>query len=183
MDNITTEMKNFIHHEAHHAVDEALAGPQAVNRVIGEAMRHIGSNLTLTSSSYLPLRQDEIMVPPEPMVGQDTRALLLVRRSFHSKNSFQVLATVKVVNPQEPQAEHKLEYTIVYFQPNPDDLSATQFMTLPPELSNEVERQLRQLINREGKVLLQAVMAPNYFDVKQPVEEAIPGAKTEANLL
>ena len=62
--NTLADLNIKIAQQVHAEIDHALESPNHINRVVGEAMRHIGSFLDISSSSYLPVRPEEIIIVP-----------------------------------------------------------------------------------------------------------------------
>lgn len=169
MDNAALEEINRgILNRVQHEVAHALESPTNINRAVGEAMRHIGSLLEMSSATYLPIRQEEVLATPERIRPDSTDAVLLVTRTVTSDNAFMVLSNCKTNGTERA-------FDLVAYQPDNFDLNKTKFVKLPPEVGNEIIRQLNSLISSDGLVLLQVVIAKNYFkNEEQPATETPP---------
>ena len=169
MDNAALEEINRgILNRVQHEVAHALESPTNINRAVGEAMRHIGSLLEMSSATYLPIRQEEVLAVPERSRPDSTDAVLLVTRTVTSDNAFMVLSNCKTNGTERA-------FDLVAYQPDNFDLNKTKFVKLPPEVGNEIIRQLNSLISSDGLVLLQVVIAKNYFKIEeQPAAETTP---------
>ncbi|BAW19258.1 hypothetical protein [Ralstonia phage RP12] len=157
------ELMDFVSHQVAHAAEDVAGSPALINRTVGEAMRHIGSFLEMSSSPYLPVRQDEILVRPEPIVAGERDAVLLITRTLPSDNSYLVMARSQTENGVR-------RFSLMAYQQDNFNLTKTKFLTLPKEVGNEIIRQLGQIITGDGAILLQCVMAKNFFP-ETPAEE------------
>ena len=156
IEQLNLQLLNHIHHEVEHALES----PASINRTVGEAMRHIGSILELNSAAYLPIRREEILVPPIQMRPDSREAVLLLARTISSENAFMVLSNCKTV-------EDKRAFDLVAYKPDTFALNKTRFIKLPTEVGNEIIRQLNELLKTDGTTLLQAVIAKDYFDIEE----------------
>jgi hypothetical protein len=160
MDNLPQQLLQQIHHAAHdaahHAVDEAVGSAPMINRVVGESMRHIAGVLNMNSTSYLPVRPEEILVKPEKFSSVMVDAIVLINRVMPSENSFMVLFNSKDIDGQR-------HYDITMFRPDEFFLNRTKFIQIPNDIGAELVRQANLIIKGEGVTLLQAVMLRNYF--------------------
>ncbi len=152
------ELETRIKHDVDHQLEDALASSTHLHRVIGESMNHIGKILELTSARYLPIRPEEILVKPEVLVEGSREAVLLIRRTLIGPNTFKVLAKVSKADEQGKRA-----ITVTAFSEDPQNLAATRFVTPPQLVADEIVRQLGIYVPNEGVVLLQVVVAPEYF--------------------
>lgn len=171
------ELMHQLSHQIEHAVEDAVSSPSNINRVVGESMRHISAFLELNSSAYLPVRAEEILVQPKVLAPGDRDAVLLVDRTRPSEQSFMVLANSKMVDGGR-------KFSLYAYQQDNFNLSKTKFIVLPNEVGNEIIRQLGEIVKNEGAILLQCVMAKDYFSEEQanavaataPSEPAAPAA-------
>lgn len=166
-----SKLMGIITHQIEHAVEDAIASPAAINRTVGESMRHIGAFLELSATPYLPVRQEEILVPPERMLPNDRSALLLINQHRPSSQSYMVLAQSKTENGIR-------RFTVLAYKQDSFNLAQTKFITLPKEVGNEITRQLDKIVQGDGAVLLQAVMIADYFPENTP--ESTPSAPQAA---
>ncbi|BAW19544.1 hypothetical protein [Ralstonia phage RP31] len=157
------ELMDFVSHQVAHAVEDAAGSPVLINRTVGEAMRHIGSFLEMSASPYLPVRQDEILVRPEPLGAGERDAVLLITRTLPSDNSYLVMARSQTENGVR-------RFSLMAYQQDNFNLTKTKFLTLPKEVGSEIIRQLGQIITGDGAILLQCVMAKDFFP-ETPAEE------------
>lgn len=165
MDNkLIEQLSAQIHHDAHHAAEEAVRSPAAVNRNVGESMRHIGQLLFGHSTPYLPVRPEEVLIPPQPLDQTSLDAIVLVKRQIRSENAFMVMITSK-------GEDNLRNIDLVGFKDDPFDLTNTRFMKLTPQIGNELVRQANLLIKGEGVTLLQAVIVQNFFGTEAPRTE------------
>lgn len=168
MDNTLEQFTAQIHHAAHHAVEEAMGSPAAINRSVGESMRHMGQLLMSQSTSYLPVRKEEILTEPHRLHPNSLQGVVLVNRQIRSENAFLLLITVSGEGDER-------QFTLVGFREDPFNLSQTKFMKIPPNVVDELVRQARIIINGEGVAILQAVLIEKYFELPPP------GAAPEEN--
>lgn len=168
MDNLLQQLQQQIHHEAEHAVEDALNSPHLINRVVGESMRHIGNLLELSSATYLPVRKEEILVPPQKMAPHSNVAAILIARSQAGNNSFAVMITSRTGDSAESSVRI---FDIVAYKPDSFDLKKTKFMTLPEEVGQELVRQANILIKGDGHALLHCVLIEDYFKADEATEE------------
>lgn len=171
MDNSFDEFKNVIVHEIEHQVAHAVGSPAIVNRTIGEAMRHIGSLLTLGSAPYLPINPEEILAQPQRLPNGSKTGVVLVKRTINSENAFRVLAGIT------KKEDGTRTIQLIAHKPDEFDLSKTKFIPLPAEVGNEIVRQLNELVDSGGHVLLQCVVINEYFN--DDVIQQIAPEKTE----
>jgi hypothetical protein len=155
-DQLKQQLQQQLHHDVHHAVDEAIASPMAVNRSVGEAMRHIGTMLEMQSTAYLPLRHDEILVEPAKMPGSENEAVLIVARQVHTENGFLVFANANTQGKQR-------FIDLTAYKPDIFDLRKTKFLKLPDQIRIELLRQFGVLMAGDGNAVFQVVIASNYF--------------------
>jgi hypothetical protein len=162
MEALSTKFTQQLHDELNHRLES----PEHINRVIGESMRHIGAFLDMTSSSYLPIRPDEMLVIPALIRPDSTDAVVLMNRNVSIDDSFMVMATIKTMDDRRT-------FDMVAYKPNNFNLMKSQFLQLPHEVGNEIMRQLNEIVKGDGAVLFQAVIIKNYFPVtpKMPEEE------------
>lgn len=163
MDNIQ-HLQKIIHDQVHHVIDETMAGPLAINRGIGESMRHIGAVLVNASNGYLPIRRSEIMVEPKPYEDTNKKAILIINRVVNDQNSFQIIAEIKKI-------DSGLEFNVTAFQPDTFDMCKTKFINLPEPMANELIRQLSVLTKKEGALNLQCIILDNFFPSEEVKDE------------
>jgi hypothetical protein len=163
MDNLLEQLSAQIHHAAHHAAEEAVGSPAAINRTVGESMRHIGQLLFSHSMPYLPVRAEEILVPPERLNSITLNAVVLVNRQMRSENAFTVLITSK------GQGDDR-SFDIVGYREDPFNLAASKFIVIPAEVGRELVRQANLLITGAGLTLLQAVVLKDFFAVPEATD-------------
>ena len=162
IDQLNQQLLNQITHEVGHALES----PANINRVVGEAMRHIGSMLEINSAPYLPIRHEEILVKPAQMRPDATEAVLLMTRTITSENAFMVLGSCKT-------ADDKRNFDVMAYKPDAFDLSKTKFIKVPDEVGNEIIRQLNELLKSDGSILLQAVIAKDFFTIEEKKEDPL----------
>lgn len=160
LEELNQQMSQRIHHEVEHAIES----PANINRVVGEAMRHIGSFLEMNSTAYLPIRPDEILVTPNQIHPDATEAVLLVTRVINSDNSFTILSNSKTV-------DDKRIFDITAYKTDNFNLNKTKFVKIPDAIGNEIIRQLNELLTNDGAILLQAVVVKDYFKLEPEVTE------------
>jgi hypothetical protein len=164
MDNdILVQLKNQLHMDAHHAAEEAVNSPMMVNRMVGEAMRHIGGVLEVQSAAYLPVRPDEILVKPIKAFNNDD-ALVLVNRTLPSSNAFIVL-----VNISQGEGDKK-NFDLFAFQINNYRLTESKIIKLNEAIGNEIIRQVIEMSPTYGGLLVQCVILSDYFKNQAPVK-------------
>lgn len=154
------ELSEFIHHIVHHELEDALGSAPVINRGIGEAMRHIGYMVNANSFAYLPVRQEEHLCKPIKFSTEDVGVILINREVFH-KSAFSVMA-----NAVTEGDERKFELSA--FVPNSFNMLGTKFISLPEQIGNEIIRQLNEIMKVDGKILVQVVVIPEYFEVPAP---------------
>lgn len=163
MDNME-QFTQEIQHQVHHAVEEAMGSPVMVNRAVGEAMRHIASFLDMGCAAYLPVRPEEIMVDPLPLTPETGDAVLLITRTMTIEQSFMVIANTKTI-------EDNRTIDLIAYKQDSFNLHKTKFLQLPKPVGDEIIRQLNQIVKGDGLVMLQCVIAKNFFkneEVKDP---------------
>lgn len=173
MDNLLEQLSAQIHQAAHHAADEAVGSPAAINRTVGESMRHIGQLLFSHSTPYLPVRPEEVLVEPHRLNSATLNAVVLINRQLRSENAFTVLITSKGTDEQRT-------FDLVGYREDPFNLSQSKFIVIPAEIGKELVRQANHLITGEGLTLLQAVVVKDYFSASAPA--AIAEAATHEDL-
>lgn len=160
------EIQAVIHNAVEHEVGHAVTGPQVINRVIGESMRHIGKTLQLEAGAYLPVRPEEVLCKPERLDAESLDAVVLVRRQIAMDNTYLVLANARL------DAQGARHFDFWAYKPDEFDLAQTKFITVPVPVANEILRQLSIVMKGEGAILVQAVSVVNYF----PEEGRLPPA-------
>ena len=158
-------LHDMVEHEVGHAVDSHVVQ----NRMIGEAMRHIGKSLTLESGAYLSVRHEEVLVKPERMAPDSDDGVVLIRRQITMANAYLVMANITTV-------EGKRHFDIWAYKPDEFDLSKTTFLMLPEPVGNEIIRQLAQIVKNDGAILVQVVSVPDMFK-NQPRGEQKPASE------
>lgn len=157
------ELDSIILHRIGHEIEHALESPTNINRVVGEAMRHIGSLLDMSSGSYLPIRHDEILTEPKKLSDDSTDAVLLITRSISNDNAFLVMANCKTI-------EDKRVFDLCAYKPDNFNLNKTRFIKLPTEIGTEIIRQLNILVKSDGVILLQAAVVKEYFKTEEKLD-------------
>lgn len=166
MDDLIAQLGQQIHEQAHHAAEEAVNAPQMINRVVGESMRHISGVLEMHSASYLPVRPEEILVPPENVFGNNS-AVVLLDRMLSSKNSFTCSGNVST------DKEGKRKIDLVGFKLDRFTLSQSKFLTLSADIGNEIIRQVNALAKQDGMFLVQCVLIENFFPAQAPGDDQL----------
>lgn len=163
------EISEEVSHFAEHAIEHAIGGPDMINRVVGESMRHIGETLVLASASYLPIRREELLAQPQRLAADDRTGVLIIRRAISNPQAYQIIATSK-------EREGSLDFTVVPFRPNTHDVPASRFLRLPAPVQQEIIRQLGEIVTGAGVTMFQVVTIENYFP-----EEPATGTAQPAN--
>lgn len=164
MDNAAHDLEHLISQHVQAQFNHRVNSPELINRTVGEAMRHIGTVLAVSSSTYLPLRNEEIMVQPEKLSSDTNDALVLIKRSIISGNSFMLLVDRQIVEGVE-------SFVLFGYKPDDFNLANTQFINFDEVARNELIRQLRQIVTSNGSVLVQCVILKDFFKDK-PVDNS-----------
>lgn len=174
LEQLNSIISEQVAHHVEHELGHLIGSPMVINRAVGEAMRHIGGVLNLSAAQYLPVRPEEIMVPPEPLSADSRDAVVLVRRSIPNEPAFKVLGFVST-------KEGNRQIELQAYTEDPYDLVATKFLSLSKPIGQELVRQLGIIVNGDGAVLLQAIVLKNYFPpAPVQVEDATADASTAA---
>lgn len=177
MDNeALNKLNKLINDKVSHEINHALGSPTNINRVVGESMRHIGTYLEMASTSYLPIRPEEVLVKPVKLGDDCNDAVLLLTRTVPSENAFLILANSKTIDGERV-------FDITAYQPDSHSLGKTVFLKLTDEIGNEIIRQLNVLINGDGSALVQCVIAKDYFKTEEEQKSDAPAPIATGELL
>lgn len=153
-------------HEVHHIVEKNVASPININRSVGESLRHIGHILQTNSAPYLPIRPEEILVPPQRFYTESDDAIVLISRAINSNNSFTLLIETKTVDGTRT-------YDLYGFKQDNFNLEKTQFINIDEKVGAEIMRQLNLLITNDGTSLIQCVVLKDHFKNKDVPNDAL----------
>ena len=159
MDNAASELAHLISHQVQDQLKQAIGSPELINRTIGEAMRHIGTVMTVSSSSYLPLRDEEVLVKPMKWADDCDDAFALITRTTNTSNSFMLLVNRQIINGA-------VNFVLFAYKADDFNLAKTKFFNFDEVTTNELTRQLGQIIKEDCSILVQCVILKDYFKNK-----------------